>query len=422
MNNSDNIQILPSSTIREAVSVLESVKMGIVLVVNRKKKLLGTVTDGDVRRALINLTSLDENIKLIMAETPVVASKNDNPNKIRKLMKDHSLLHIPIIDEHHHVVGIEILEPFPDGLKILDNPVVLMAGGFGKRLLPFTIKTPKSLLRLGSKPIAELILEQLSRAGFHNFFFSVHYKAQKIKTHFGTGNKWNVTIQYLEEETPLGTAGALGLLPRNLPELPVLVMNSDLLTKVNFQELLKYHEQQDGVATICARDYEFQVPYGVVETKGPKLTAITEKPAHRFFVNAGIYVLNPPVIERLRNIGHIDMTEVLLRESKNGKKDVIVFPVHEYWLDIGRVDEFERGQEEVEREDRIRSTKRRRFIYDFLIYGGLLVVLFSMGSDFFGLGAGRIDGIHVYGPIQKTGNIVGLILVLGGLFMKKLLR
>jgi hypothetical protein len=116
------------------------------------------------------------------------------------------------------------------------------------------------------------------------------------------------------------------------------------------------------------------------------------------------------------------MTEVLLRESKNGKKDVIVFPVHEYWLDIGRVDEFERGQEEVEREDRIRSTKRRRFIYDFLIYGGLLVVLFSMGSDFFGLGAGRIDGIHVYGPIQKTGNIVGLILVLGGLFMKKLLR
>lgn len=421
MNDSENIQILPSSTIREAVSVLEGVKSGIVLIVNEQRKLLGTITDGDVRRALINLIPLDENVKTIMSETPVVASRHDNSEKIRELMRVNSLLQIPITDEENRIVGIEILEPLSQESGLLENPVVLMAGGYGKRLRPFTINTPKPLLRVGSKPIAELILEQLSETGFNQFFFSVHYQADKLKRYFGDGKKWNVEIRYLDEERPLGTAGSLGLLPDDLLEFPILVMNSDLLTRVNFRELLRHHEHEGGVATICARDYEFQVPYGVVETEGMALTDITEKPQHRFFVNAGIYVLNPSVIKKIRNQGHIDMTDVLLRESKESN-NVVVFPVHEYWLDIGRVDEFERAQDEVDRTGRIRSKKRRSYLYDLLVYGGLLLLALSVLSDFLGLGSGPIRGEHVYGPIQIIGNITGLVIVLLGILMKKSLR
>jgi NDP-sugar pyrophosphorylase family protein len=152
----------------------------------------------------------------------------------------------------------------------------------------------------------------------------------------------------LDEAKPLGTAGSLGLLPENLPESPILVMNSDLLTRVNFQELLRYHEDQRGVATICARDYELQVPYGVIETEGTKLVDIAEKPQHHFFVNAGIYVLNPSVVKKIKNVGAIDMTDVLISEVADNN-NVVVFPVHEYWLDIGRVDEFERAQNEVKK-------------------------------------------------------------------------
>lgn len=421
MNNSENIQILPSSSIREAVSVLEGVKTGIVLVVDEQRKLLGTITDGDVRRALINLTPLDEHVKTIMSEDPVVASRYDDSEKIRELMRENSLLQIPIVDEDNRVVGIEILEPLSEGRKLLENPVVLMAGGYGKRLRPLTVNTPKPLLRVGSKPIAELILQQLSETGFNHFFFSVHYQADKLKKYFGNGEKWGVNIKYLDEEQPLGTAGSLGLLPDNLPDAPILVMNSDLLTRVNFRELLSYHRQQGGVATICARDYEFQVPYGVVEIENTKLIDITEKPQHRFFVNAGIYVLNPSVVKKIRNHGHVDMTDVLLDESKQSK-NVVVFPVHEYWLDIGRVDEFERAQDEVEREGRIRSTKRRTYLYDVFIYGGLLLFLISAISDFLGFGSGPIGGEHLYGPVQIGANIAGILIAVLGFVMKKSLR
>ena len=348
MNHVEKIQILPSSTIRQAVSVLEEVKIGIVLIVGEDKKLLGTITDGDVRRALINLVPLDQNVKTIMSENPIVASRYDSAEKIRELMSQNALLQIPIVNESNQIVGIEILEPLIDRTKSLQNPGVLMAGGYGKRLRPFTFDTPKPLLKVGSKPIVEMILEQLNEAGFKQFFFSVHYKADKLKTYFGNGSKWGVTIQYLDEAKPLGTAGSLGLLPENLPESPILVMNSDLLTRVNFQELLRYHEDQRGVATICARDYELQVPYGVIETEGTKLVDIAEKPQHHFFVNAGIYVLNPSVVKKIKNVGAIDMTDVLISEVGDNN-NVVVFPVHEYWLDIGRVDEFERAQNEVKK-------------------------------------------------------------------------
>ena len=421
MHNSENIQILPSSTIREAVSLLEGVKTGIVLVVNEERKLLGTITDGDVRRALINLTPLDANVKTIMSENPVVASRRDDSETIRELMRENSLLQIPIIDEGNRIVGIEILEPLSEKRRVLENPVVLMAGGYGKRLRPLTVNTPKPLLRVGSKPIAELILQQLSETGFKQFFFSVHYQAEKLKRYFGNGEKWDVNIRYLDEEQPLGTAGSLGLLPDNLPDTPILVMNSDLLTRVNFRELLRYHEEQGGVATICARDYEFEVPYGVVEIENTTLIDITEKPRHRFFVNAGIYVLNQSVVQKIRNQGNIDMTDVLLGESK-ASNNVVVFPVHEYWLDIGRVDEFERAQDEVEREERIRSTKRRSYLYDALIYGGVLLFVISAISDLLGFGSGPISGEHVYGPIQIVGNIVGISIAVLGFIMKKSLR
>ena len=343
MNNWEQVQVAPSDTIEEAVTLLENTRLGIVLIVDEQKRLLGTVTDGDIRRALIDHVTMNDHVSTIMARSPAVASVSDDRAKIHKMMSDRELLQIPVIDNDRHLVGLEILQPLAHGKGQYENPVILMAGGFGKRLHPITLKTPKPLLRLGSKPIAELILEQLVDAGFRNFFLTVYYKADQIKRYFGTGKKWNIAIRYIEEERPLGTAGSLGLLPNDLPDLPILVMNSDLFTKVNFQQLLHYHQVEKGIATVCARGYDFQVPYGVIETIDHGLSGIVEKPEHKFLVNAGIYVLDPKIVTSISKDSYLDMPELLLRQLENSE-EINIFPVHEYWLDIGQMEEYQRAQ------------------------------------------------------------------------------
>jgi NDP-sugar pyrophosphorylase family protein len=247
--------------------------------------------------------------------------------------------------EEGRIVGLAMLQDFVERVRY-DNPVCIMAGGFGKRLRPLTDEVPKPLLKVGGKPILQNLLENFIESGFHRFFISVHYKPEQIKNHFGQGERWNVDVQYLDEVEPLGTGGALGLIPEPLGELPLIVMNGDLLTQVDFARVLAFHHEQRATATICVREFEFEVPYGVVQTAGDCVSDIVEKPVHRFVINAGMYVLNPALVRRVPRNQPIDMPAFLRQNIRAGER-VSYFPVHEQWLDIGRLSDFEKAQAEI---------------------------------------------------------------------------
>ncbi len=332
--------IAPSTSIKELIKIIDVHSLQIGVVVDRKKRLLGTVTDGDVRRGILKGVGLEKPVEFIMFKRCVSAAVEEGRDNILALMKRKQIHQVPLLDKKGRVVGIEYLdELLQTGAR--DNWVVLMAGGLGTRLKPLTDDCPKPLLNVGTKPILETILENFIEHGFHNFFIAVNYKNEMVKKHFGDGSRWGVKLRYLEEAKKLGTAGALDLLPGR-PDKPVFVMNGDLLTKVNFSQLLHFHHENRSDATMCVREYDFQVPFGVVKMEGHHIRGIDEKPVHRFFVNAGIYVLDPKVFNHIPANTPLDMPHLF--ESIIRKKcRAAAFPIREYWVDIGRVDDLERA-------------------------------------------------------------------------------
>jgi len=225
------------------------------------------------------------------------------------------------------------------------NTVVLMAGGIGSRLSPLTEICPKPLLKVGHQPVLETIIESFLEHGFHRFMISVNYQSEMIENYFQDGRQWGVSIGYLREKEALGTAGALSLMKENL-EHPLIVMNGDLLTKLNFRSLIEFHEGKNVPITMCVREYDFQVPYGVVKLEGSYPTALEEKPVHKFFVNAGVYVINPEVISSIPENKFHNMTDVI--NPMLGKKQVASFPIHEYWIDIGEIEDYQKAHVEYE--------------------------------------------------------------------------
>jgi len=340
--NWKKIILKESSTMQEAIVVLNSEALRIVLVVDEDEKLVGTVTDGDIRRALLRHMMMNTELSEFMFTTPTIASMTEERDQLLQKMHALDLLQIPVVDVDGRVTGLETLQHLLEKRRY-DNPVFLMAGGFGKRLRPLTEHTPKPMLNVGSRPILETILEQFIEAGFHDFYISTHYKAEVVHNYFGDGNDRNVSIHYIHEDKPLGTAGALGLLPKDLPDLPMLMMNGDLLTKMDFTELLNFHAENGGEATMCVREYDFQVPYGVVQSDEHRITSIIEKPTHQFFVNAGIYVLNPTIVKAVDRKACVDMPH-LLTDKINNNVQVNMYPLHEYWLDIGQIEQYEQAQ------------------------------------------------------------------------------
>ena len=312
-------------SLEKAIEVLDKAALRIALVVDDEERLLGTLTDGDVRRALLKHLPMDTPVNQVMNANPKTAEQSWTESRILALME--SLHHL--LNKHRH-----------------DNPVFLMAGGFGTRLRPLTNNCPKPMLKVGDKPILEQILLGFVDAGFHRFYISTHYMPQVIRDYFGNGEKWGVSIQYVHEETPLGTGGALGLLPRDEIDLPMFMMNGDLLTSLNFQSFLEFHEKHEGIATMCVREYEHQVPYGVITSDGTRIESMVEKPIQRFFVNAGIYLLSPELVKSVKPGTRIDMPSLLEKQIEQGR-EINMFPVHEYWLDIGRMDDFNKAQNEV---------------------------------------------------------------------------
>lgn len=345
MKNWQTLLVKPDTTMSDAIEVLDRGAQRIVLVVDTEAHLLGTVTDGDIRHALIKRMPMDLPIHQIMCVTPKTAQEDWNRDLILSTMEKHALLQLPIVDAQNRIVGLETLH---DILKKRrrDNPVFLIAGGLGTRLHPLTHACPKPLLKIGEKPILELILERFIDAGFHRFFISTHFMPEMINAYFGDGSRWGVTIQYIHEDHPLGTAGALGLLPHDEIDLPLFMMNGDLLTSLNFQNLLDFHHEQDALATVCVREYEHRVPFGVISFEGHRITSIVEKPVQRSFINAGIYLLSPEFIRSVSPGARTDMPDLLLRHIHAGRP-VNMFPIHEYWLDIGRMDDFKQAQEDI---------------------------------------------------------------------------
>ena len=333
----------PNVDINTAINIIDATEARIALIIDDNKKLLGTVTDYDVRKHILEGRSLDDSITDIINASPKYGKIMFDDEHILKDMIAKGVRQLPILNDNHEVVDLKILEDF-DTTKKKKNVVVLMAGGLGMRLRPLTENCPKPLLNVGEKPILEIILNNFIREGFEEFYISVNYKADMIENYFGDGSKFGVNIRYIHESKRLGTAGALGALPKGIKE-PVIVMNGDLLTKVKFSQMLDFHSKHKSVATMCAREFQMQVPYGVVNFEDWKIKSLEEKPTITHFVNAGIYILNPEVVAKINKNEYLDMPDLfneLIEEGKN----TLIFPIREFWLDIGRMEDFERARNE----------------------------------------------------------------------------
>lgn len=281
-----------------------------------------------------------------MNSNPIKLIKNGNDKaKLIEIMVENKIHQLPLVDERGKIVGLQTIDELLHFNK-RDNLVVIMSGGIGKRLQPLTNDVPKPMLLLGGKPLLEVILEKLHKQGFNRFCFTVGYKAEMIMEYFGDGKKWDVSIDYIHEEKPLGTAGALYVL-ENKEKLPIVVINGDLLTTINFNHFLDFHYKSDADCTMCIREFDYQLPYGVVEIKNNQVTQIQEKPIYKHFVNAGMYVLNPELLKHIPKNEFYLMTQYLEKLVQIGHK-VKAFPLIEYWSDIGQLPDYEKACREFD--------------------------------------------------------------------------
>jgi len=341
MTNFEDILLPPDTSILVALERLVESQQQIILVVDDERRLLGTVVDGDVRRGILRKIALESPISEIMKRTPATLTESASRTEALAIMEARGIHQLPVVDTENRVIGLESVTTLLRKLHI-DNWVVLMAGGEGSRLRPLTEETPKPLLDVGGRPLIETIVSSFIEQGFKKFFIAVNYKAEMFSAHFGDGSGMGVSIEYLREEEPLGTAGALSLLPEK-PDLPIIVMNADVMTAANFRQLLTFHEDHDASATMCVQEYDFEVPYGVAELDGEVLTGVSEKPVQSFFVNAGIYLLSPEALDTIPKGTRYDMTSLYQDLIDSGGK-TIAFPLREYWLDIGRISDLEQAQ------------------------------------------------------------------------------
>ena len=343
MKNIEVIKLKQNATIKEALGIIDSGAMQIALVVDDNDKLIGTLTDGDIRRGILRGLDLDSSIETIVFKEPAVAKISSTKEEILKIALSKKLHQIPIVDDNGIVLDLKEIEELVEP-KIKTNRVILMVGGLGTRLRPLTQDTPKPMLKVGNKPILQTIVEKFAEYGFVNITMCVNFNASIIRDYFGDGREFGVNIDYVLEQKRMGTAGALSLL-KERPSEPFFVMNGDLLTNVNFEHIFNYHMLHKATATMCVREYDYEVPYGVVKMNDNKITAIAEKPVQKFFVSAGIYMLSPEILDLIPKNEFYDMPtlfEKLIKLSKN----VISFPIREYWLDIGRMEEYQRANEE----------------------------------------------------------------------------
>lgn len=344
------LSVTPETSVCDAIACIDKNQKGIALVIGADRKLLGTVTDGDIRRAVLARIPLESPIGELIEKKrstpyyrPIVADQASSAAKLLELMLEKQVHQVPLVDEHGCVVDLITMQDLvPD--QPLDIQAVIMAGGFGTRLKPLTDDTPKPMLPVGGRPLMEHIVKQLRMAGIQRVNVTTHYKPEKIKDHFGDGQAFDVALNYVNEDLPLGTAGALGLLPE--PTEPMLIINGDILTDINIRAFVDYHREYKADMTVAVRRYEVQVPYGVVEAEGSHIKRIDEKPKFTYFVNAGIYLIEPSVYDHIPAGKSFHMTD-LIAWLIAAKRTVVSFPLREYWLDVGRHDDYALAQEKA---------------------------------------------------------------------------
>jgi dTDP-glucose pyrophosphorylase len=347
----DKILVGPATTLREAMARIDEAGSGIALVVDQERRLLFTLTDGDLRRAILHGLSLDMTTRQWAAQSPEQGNRHPTtapvgtpPFELLALMDAEGIRHVPLVDEAGVVVDIASHGVLIGAEVAGAVTAVLMAGGEGRRLRPLTGTMPKPMLPVGDRPLMEHVVAQLRSAGITQVTIATHYKGEHIEDHFGDGARFGVNIDYVREEQPLGTAGALGLGGR--PASTVLVMNGDVLTRINYQSMLAFHRDNAAVLTVAVREYDMQVPYGVIETEGVAVRALKEKPRLQFFVNAGVYLIEPDAHAYIVPGERLDMTDLIERLLAAGRR-VVSFPVSEYWIDIGQHPDYEQVQSDI---------------------------------------------------------------------------
>lgn len=336
--------ILPvDSTIQQAIRTLDQVAIKIVLVANDDNELQGTISDGDIRRGLLKGLDLNSSISAVIHRNALVVPPGMGRETVMQLMVANKIQQIPVVNEHRHLVGLHLWDEITTP-PTRSNLMVIMAGGKGARLRPYTENCPKPLVPVAGKPMLEHIIERAKLEGFSHFVLAINYLGHMIEEHFGDGSRFGVRIEYLREQEPLGTAGALSLLnPR--PDAPIVVTNADVITDIRYGELLDFHIHHDAAATMAVRIHEWQHPFGVVQTRGVDIVGFEEKPVARNHINAGVYALSPEALDALSGEAHCDMPSLFERLQAQGNRTV-AYPMHEPWLDVGRPDDLSRANAE----------------------------------------------------------------------------
>lgn len=336
-----------NTPIKIAIERLSTIGLKIVLVLDDDYRLLGTICDGDFRRGMLNGLSLEDTVEKIMNKNPRTVYEGTNRLEILKIMNDTKILQIPIVDRNNFVIGLQLWDDIPVQAKY-SNIMVIMAGGKGSRLHPQTENRPKPMLLVAGIPILEHIIKRARSHGFNHFIIAINYLGQIIEDYFKDGHKFGVKIEYLREDVPLGTAGALSLLSHK-PDKAFIVTNGDVITDINYSDFLEYHTVQNAAATVAVHTHEFQIPYGVVQINGLEVESYEEKPIVSSLINAGVYALDPDILNLIGEPKFRDMPEIL-DISRGLRKKVIVYPLHESWIDIGRPIDLEIANKNNSRE------------------------------------------------------------------------
>ena len=342
MRNIEKIKIAEDSSIKQTLKVISDGTFQIAIVVDKKGKLVGTLTDGDIRSGFLKGLNINSSVKSIVNKNPIIVKKTETKEKLLKIAISNKIHQIPVVDKNNKVIGIHIIDELIE-TKDKSNKVVIMAGGRGMRLRPLTKNIPKPMLKIGNKPILQTIVERFKESGYENFVICVNYKSKIIKNYFGDGKNFGVKISYIQEKTRMGTAGALSLFQKK-PNKPFFVINGDLLTNLDFDKMLDYHIHHNSKATMCVTEYNLDSPYGEVKLDDKNIISIEEKPAHKVFVNAGVYILNPECIDLIPRKFY-DMPTFFKKIIKK-KIKTISFPLGEYWLDIGRSNDLKKANDE----------------------------------------------------------------------------
>ncbi|MDO6351111.1 nucleotidyltransferase family protein [Synechococcus sp. YX-04-1] len=340
-----SITIDLDSQFSQALEVINEGGYQLCLVRNSTGSLLGMVTDSDIRKALLKGIDLDASVEKIMNKSPLIVSPDLGENEAHQLMLVNHFFHLPVVNDQGHLVGLHVAEQL-QSISQRNETLVIMAGGRGKRLIPLTDTCPKPMLPINGKPILEHLIDRAKADGFSKIVISVNYLSDQIINHFQDGSRFDVQINYIHENKPLGTAGSLSLLSKETVKHPIIVTNGDVLTNVSYSDLLSslYSNESDGIMAI--RLQEWQNPFGVVHSEGTRLIGLEEKPTYRHQVNAGIYALKPKLISLIKRNSYCDMTD-LFSLGIEKKLNLNVFPLHESWLDIGRHSDYKIAQEKV---------------------------------------------------------------------------